>query len=313
MIKSFFLKFPQPLSTLRPLPQPLSPCTLGCLNMFCRFCLCHLIFINDDFLAEMTISPKRRTLLLRVNTGTLNIGLGRAPGTSLHTPAEESSTPPCHTGTQWWESCSLQSPVLYPCPGLVLSMPHCNVKMSVNVALQVVSSWPCLMLHCKWCTDTIVLAYDLGCIPYQICHWAICGCPGHVIHSLLCQWLSHQVPGPCLRIPSPAGSACVPASTQQWPILGMANKLIRQIWEDTGRVSIRMVNLCWIKCKYASSDQHSWKVKWLDQIDTIPNSCSVVAVYCSEAKSLLSSKFLVWFHQCVLQLCCTLLLQSKIT
>lgn len=140
MIKSFFLKFPQPLSTLRPLPQPLSPCTLGCLNMFCRFCLCHLIFINDDFLAEMTISPKRRTLLLRVNTGTLNIGLGRAPGTSLHTPAEESSTPPCHTGTQWWESCSLQSPVLYPCPGLVLSMPHCNVKMSVNVALQVVSS-----------------------------------------------------------------------------------------------------------------------------------------------------------------------------
>ena len=36
----------------------------------------------------MIISPKRRTLLSRVTTRTPSIGLGRAPGTSLHSPSE---------------------------------------------------------------------------------------------------------------------------------------------------------------------------------------------------------------------------------
>ena len=125
------------------------------------------------------------------------------------------------------------------------------------------SSLHCAMLQRMWCDDTILLVYDIVCFrcvaPHEICHWAICRCPGGVTCSLSCEWLSHQVPGPLIRIPSPAGSEVIQASTQQWPILGMGSTIIRQIREDTGRLSVRMVNLCPSLCTQASSDQHSWK------------------------------------------------------
>ena len=139
--------------------------------------------------------------------------------------------------------------------------------------LQVTSFLRCSMLHWKWCFDTIVLVYDLSSVahvaPHQKCHWAICWCPGDVTlyTTDLCEQLSHKVPGPRPCIPSPAGSL-VGASTQQWPVLGMASAPgsrpgqveSRQIPEDTGRVSVRLVNLCWLDSTPASSDQDSYRV-----------------------------------------------------
>ena len=108
-----------------------------------------------------------------------------------------------------------------------------------------------LILQREWWCDTIVLVYGLWCsrrppTPYEIGHGAIYWCPGDVSCSLLCEWLSHQVPGPRVSIPSLAGSVCIPASADQWPILGVAPAVIREVREDTGSVKVWMINLHWL-------------------------------------------------------------------
>ena len=118
------------------------------------------------------------------------------------------------------------------------------------------------MLQSKWWSDIIFKVNDCWCFsrigpPHKKGHGTIYRCPGDVRHSLNCEWLSHQVPGPRVSIPSPAWSCCIVSSAQKQPILcvTLAWWIIGQIWKDTSRVSVRKINLCWLK---TSGYQHSW-------------------------------------------------------
>ena len=130
------------------------------------------------------------------------------------------------------------------------------------------------MLQREWWCDTIVLVYGLRCFrrlpaPDEISHEAICWCPGDVTISLPCECLSHQVPGPRVSIPSLAGSVCIPASADQWPILGVSIAVIKKVRENAFRSTSRMINLCFLPCFITSSYQHGWKCKHSRYIQSI--------------------------------------------
>ena len=128
------------------------------------------------------------------------------------------STPFYRSGTKWWGS---THPLLQPLcrsQGQVLHMRPCNVKMiSQYYKLPQNSVLLCSMFQGKWCADSSLPVNNLWCFirmetPHQIGHGAICWCPGDVIYSICCQWISNQVPGTGVRIPCKAGSGSLHTS-----------------------------------------------------------------------------------------------------